>query len=238
MRSTFGNRAKHNGTVRDISINSTCKLLASGGAGDNAIRLWDISNQRCVGELYSHKCMVTGVCFSKTDEHAYFSTDSCGSVLKWDARLEKHAFTFKGLRSDPIGISSLAVSGSQYLSVGYMDGCFQLLDVRKPSEIIFEKFIHSKECRSLDFSPGDKWLLSSSFDCMSHVISVQEGSLLCSSRGHSDKVVQGKWNPSQVQFATCSVDGTVQIHNPRQPLNMAGLEEEKGLLNLASKLSI
>ena len=70
----------------------------------------------------------------------------------------------------------------------------------------------------MDFSPDDKWLLSTSFDCMSHVVSLVDGSVISSSRSHSDKVVQGKWNPLKVQYATCSVDGTVQLYDPRRPL--------------------
>ena len=207
----------HNGTVRDLSISSSGKLLATGGAGDNAVRLWDIKKQRCVGELYSHESMITGVCFRKTDEHAYMSSDSSGHLFTWDARLEKCSSQIKELRPGQVSIASLAVSGSYYVGIGHVDGCFQILDIRN-AKPVFEKFIHSKECRSLDFSPDDKWLLSTSFDCMSHVVSVGDGSLLCSSRGHSDRIVQGKWNPSKVQYATCSVDGTVQVYRPRQPL--------------------
>ncbi|QDZ19649.1 WD40 repeat domain-containing protein [Chloropicon primus] len=210
----------HDGTVRDLSISNSGKLLASGGAGDNAVRLWDIDRQQCVGELFRHESMVTGVGFSKQSEYQYFSGDAAGSLLAWDARSDELSFSWKSLQSGRIGISSLAVSGTHYIGVGYSDGCFQLLDARKSSggEAIFEKFIHSMECRSLDFSPDDAWLLSASFDSMSHVVSVVDGSLISSSRGHSDKVVQGKWNPSKVQFATCCVDGTVKIHEPRQPL--------------------
>ena len=97
------------------------------------------------------------------------------------------------------------------------------MDSRKGlSEPVIQKFVHSLECRSLDFSPCDTWLLSTSFDCMSHVVSIPDGgSLLCSSRGHSDKVVQGRWDPAAVQFATCGVDGTVVLHVPRKELHVA-----------------
>ena len=207
----------HNGTIRDLSMSQNTNLMASGGAGDNGIRLWDVKRQRCVGELYRHEAMVTSVSFSKHRRDAYFSGDKDGVLLSWDARSSEVTSHAKDLRSARTGISSLGVSGGDYLGMGYSDGCFQVLDTRN-WKIVFEKFIHSKECRSLDFSPDDKWLLSTSFDCMSHVVSVVDGSVISSSRSHSDKVVQGKWNPLKVQYATCSVDGTVQLYDPRRPL--------------------
>ena len=207
----------HNGTVRDLSLSESGGLLASGGGGDNGIRLWDVETQRRVGELFSHAGAVTGLCFMGGQEHAYYAADSTGALVGWDSRSEEPTVRFSGLRSEKVGVSSLAAKGN-HLAVGYADGCFQVLDPRRPGPPLFEKFVHSLECRSLDFSPDGSWLLSTSFDCMAHVVLVRDGSLVCSSRGHDDKVVQGEWDPSRVRFATCGVDGTVQMHEPRQPL--------------------
>lgn len=70
---------------------------------------------------------------------------------------------------------------------------------------------HQHQCRSVEYTPDGRWLVTSSFDGTIAYVDVLDGHVEAVLAGHSDRVVQARAHPSQPWMISCSVDKTVRL---------------------------
>ncbi|KAJ1495486.1 hypothetical protein T484DRAFT_1762356, partial [Baffinella frigidus] len=54
---------------------------------------------------------------------------------------------------------------------------------------------HNHQCRSVEYTPDGRWLVTASFDGTVAVVDVRDGQVAAVLAGHADKVVQAEWVP-------------------------------------------
>ena len=76
---------------------------------------------------------------------------------------------------------------------------------------------HSMDCRSVRFSPDSNYLLSGSYDTSISLVNLM-GDLESGQpppysvvADHTDKVIQCRWHPHQLAFASTSADKTASL---------------------------
>lgn len=212
----------HDGTVRDLCFDSNAaEKLLSGGAGDCKLRVWDIAKQSCLSALDGHWSPVVALRKgSANTEHAdsAFSLGADGSILQWDLRVGKAEIGMQGCQMTPSEAppSSLAVNQANQLAVGYADGRCGVLDLRTGKQV-YTLSCHSLDCRSVDFDPSGRWLLTGGFDHTVGIIEAAAGRVAGLWKRHVDKVVQCRWCPHMPGLASSSADKSVKLWIPLAP---------------------
>lgn len=87
---------------------------------------------------------------------------------------------------------------------------------------------HEAECRSVEFCPGGRWVLSSSFDGTVAVVDTPAAAvdpsraLAGKFSRHLDRCTVARASPSTPLLASASADGNVKLWSPAQPPVRAG----------------
>lgn len=192
---------EHNGTVRDLCFlpggglrDRQSQLLVSCGAGEDAVRVWDVERLASTLVIRGQKnvSLYSGAC-SRDSPFLYACGASDGCLRTYDLRIGQlvHEIECDGLevfacRWSPLGI--------QRIYGGLSDGRIVACDGRMG---IIESFlsVHQDECRSLDFDLSGRYLLSCSFDRSLAVVDTETGLLVDQFVGHSDKAITARWHP-------------------------------------------
>ena len=208
----------HSGTVRDLAFLNASRLV-SAGAGDCAIRVWDVAEGRAAPlvVLEGHSDAVWSVDCSGGSERA-LSAAADGCVKYWDLReAYRPVITFEG----PCAACCAAEwpwSLSQHqVAASFGDGLVALFDSRRPNQILCELYCHQQEARSLEFcaaSPSRPDLcVTAAFDGTAavHALALDEdGGFFASSTTaahESNRVVRARWHPRELAFLSCSDTG-------------------------------
>ncbi|XP_062515027.1 WD repeat-containing protein 47-like [Corticium candelabrum] len=211
----------HDGTVRDIAfISSTSLSLLSGGAGNCAIHITDCSQTaQTIGHLIGHTDHVTSL--YPWGEHMVASGSVDQYVRLWDLRA-KQCFLVLGNGSDnhcpSSAVLSVCVSDDNRLLAAALENGQILLYNIQAGRTMATIPVHASECRNVRFAPHTYDVLSASYDS---TLSLTNASpLLSDSRTnlvpycvaqHSDKVIQCRWHPNGIGFASTSADHTVKL---------------------------
>ncbi|XP_059157386.1 WD repeat-containing protein 47-like [Physella acuta] len=202
--------AFHDGTIRDLvfmqDVTNRSSLLISGGAGDCKIYVTDCETGAPIRAMSGH----TG--------HIY-SLHTWGGCMFVSGSQDKTSRFWDLRASSPITVVP-APSGSPYASVcvdpsgrlmvsGHEDGVVMLYDIRG-AKVVQSFQPHIGECRSARFSNNAYYLLTVAYDNRI-VITDLHGDLLRPLPSvlvgeHKDKVIQGRWHPTQFAFVTSSAD--------------------------------
>ncbi|XP_060535838.1 WD repeat-containing protein 47 isoform X4 [Cylas formicarius] len=211
----------HDGTVRDIcfledTMNKS-SLLISGGAGDCKIYVTDCATGTPFQALSGH----TGHILSLyTWGGAMFVSGSHDKTVRfWDLRTRGCVnmvtpITQPGTRQGS-PVASLCVDPSGRLLVsGHEDSSCVLYDIRGGRNVQCFK-PHSADIRSIRFSPSAYYLLSGGYD-NKLVLTDLQGDLTLPLPSvvvaqHSDKVISGRWHPSEFSFLSTSADKTATL---------------------------
>lgn len=210
----------HDGTVRDLCFiedsGNKSSLLISGGAGDCKIYVTDIATGTAFQALSGH----TGHILSLyTWGGAMFVSGSQDrSVRFWDLRTRGcvNVITPVATSTKPgSAVASVSVDPSGRLLVsGHEDSLCCLYDIRG-SRTIQAFRPHSADVRSIRFSPSAYYLLSAGYD-NKLVLTDLQGDLTQPLPSvvvaeHEDKVISGRWHPSQFSFISTSADKTCTL---------------------------
>jgi len=198
----------HTGTVRALDFGQQGSLLATGGAGDCALRLWDVGSSVCISTLQGHTGHVYSLRLAQ-DGVTMASGGYDGTVRLWDLRSPNPA----SCKVIQVGqkVSSVAINpNSSLVAVGYADASKDghyvgMLDIRAEG-IVSEYNSHTEECRSLDFSPGGRWLLTGGSDNLVTIVDVQRHVVASTFKRHADKVTAVRWHPTTPAFLSSSAD--------------------------------
>ncbi|XP_063591789.1 WD repeat-containing protein 47-like isoform X3 [Penaeus indicus] len=205
----------HDGTVRDMCFiedsSNKSSLLISGGAGDCKIYVTDCATGTPFQALSGH----TGHILSLyTWGGAMFVSGSQDRTVRfWDLRTRGcvNVITPAATPTKPgAPVASLCVDPSGRLLVtGHEDSVCSLYDVRG-SRCIQAFRPHSSDVRSIRFSPSAYYLLTAGYD-NKLVLTDLQGDLTLPLPSvvvaeHQDKVISGRWHPSDFSFISTSAD--------------------------------
>ncbi|XP_044270806.1 WD repeat-containing protein 47 isoform X5 [Tribolium madens] len=211
----------HDGTIRDLCFledtSNKSSLLISGGAGDCKIYVTDCATGTPFQALSGH----TGHILSLyTWGGAMFVSGSHDKTIRfWDLRTRGCVnmvtpCTVPGSRQGS-PVASLCVDPSGRLLVsGHEDSSCVLYDIRGGRSVQCFK-PHSADVRSIRFSPSAYYLLSAGYD-NKLVLTDLQGDLTLPLPSvvvaqHQDKVISGRWHPSEFSFLSTSADKTATL---------------------------
>merc|ERR1711871_306227 len=138
-------------------------LVGTGTGGDsNALRIWDVRGQECVGVLDGHNGAVKSISFS---ENGYFvatgSEDGCVKI--WDMRKLKCTATIESMKdAGPINAVTFDYSGT-YLAMGCSNR-IEVTVVKDWSNTLTTLTKQTKPIKGLAWGPNASFLASASMD--------------------------------------------------------------------------
>ncbi|CAF3439761.1 unnamed protein product [Rotaria sp. Silwood1] len=209
----------HNGTIRDvIFMHDNLKddsILLSGGAGDCKVYVTDVKKQTPIKSYSGHQGHIYSL--FAWDACSFVSGSQDGTSRLWDIR-QPNCVNVIAPRPSNSAVSAVAVDNSgQLLAAGYEDASCLLYDLRGKRVVqVYQP--HSNEIRSVRFSVHSYYLLTASYD-KKVVMTSLSGDLtkplvLSSVAAHTDKIIQARWHPNEMSFATTSADRTCLVWAP------------------------
>ncbi|XP_065162384.1 WD repeat-containing protein 47 isoform X4 [Atheta coriaria] len=211
----------HDGTIRDLCFledtSNKSSLLISGGAGDCKIYVTDCATGTPFQALSGHTGHVLSL---NTWGGAMFVSGSHDKTVRfWDLRTRGCVnlvtpVTVPGTRQgSPVAAICVDPSGRLLVS-GHEDSSCVLYDIRGGRNIQCFK-PHSADVRSIRFSPSAYYLLSGGYD-NKLVLTDLQGDLTLPLPSvvvaqHQDKVISGRWHPSEFSFLSTSADKTATL---------------------------
>lgn len=210
----------HDGTVRDVCFieegSNKTSLLVSGGAGDCKIYVTDCSTATPFQALSGH----TGAILSLYNwgGQIFCSGSQDKTIRFWDLRTRGCVDVITPLTSNAStksAVTSVCVDPSGRLMVcGHEDAAIVLYDIRGQRQVQSMKS-HTADVRSVRFSPAAYYLLSGGYDNrlvltdLQGDLSMPLPSVVVAT--HQDKVISGRWHPSEFTFLSTSADKTAVL---------------------------
>ncbi|NMG05524.1 NB-ARC domain-containing protein [Brasilonema sp. UFV-L1] len=196
----------HTGWVCSVAFSPDGKTLAS-GSSDRTLKLWDISNGRCLKTLLGHTRWVRSVAFSP-DGTILASCGGDNTLKLWDVREGQCLKTWRGHSG---WLWSVAFSPDGYtLASASEDKTVKLWDVRT-GECLKTFEGHTSWVQSVAFSPDGQILASGSCDQTVRCWDVSTGECLNTFWGHASWVQSVAFSPDGKALASGSCDQTVKL---------------------------
>ncbi|GFG33805.1 hypothetical protein Cfor_03505 [Coptotermes formosanus] len=212
----------HDGTVRDLCFledaSNKSSLLISGGAGDCKIYVTDCATGTPFQALSGHSGHVLTL---YNWGGAMFVSGSLDKTVRfWDLRTRGCVnmvtpATAPGSRVGGSPVAAVCVDPSGRLLVsGHEDSSCVLFDIRGGRNVQCFK-PHSSDVRSIRFSPSAYYLLTGGYD-NKLVLTDLQGDLTMPLPSvvvaqHQDKVISGRWHPTEFSFLSTSADKTATL---------------------------
>ncbi|XP_066992089.2 WD repeat-containing protein 47 isoform X1 [Anabrus simplex] len=210
----------HDGTVRDLCFledtTNKSSLLISGGAGDCKIYVTDCATGTPFQALSGHSGHVLSL--YNWGGAMFVSGSQDKTVRFWDLRTRGCVnmvtpATAPGNRGSPVAAVCVDPSGRLLVS-GHEDSSCVLYDIRGGRTVQCFK-PHSADVRSIRFSPSAYYLLTGGYDSKL-VLTDLQGDLTMPLPSvvvaqHQDKVISGRWHPTEFSFLSTSADKTATL---------------------------
>ncbi|XP_026831157.1 WD repeat-containing protein 47 isoform X1 [Ooceraea biroi] len=217
----------HDGTVRDLCFledtSNKSSLLISGGAGDCKIYVTDCATGTPFQALSGHSGHV--LTLYNWGGAMFVSGSQDKTVRFWDLRTRGCVnmvtpATVPGSRhliplqvGSPVAALCVDPSGRLLVS-GHEDSSCVLFDIRGGRTVQCFK-PHAADIRSIRFSPSAYYLLTAGYD-NKLVLTDLQGDLTMPLPSvvvaqHQDKVISGRWHPTEFSFLSTSADKTATL---------------------------
>ncbi|XP_014240283.1 WD repeat-containing protein 47 isoform X3 [Cimex lectularius] len=211
----------HDGTVRDVCFledaSNKSSLLISGGAGDCKIYVTDCATGQAYQALSGHAGHVLSL--YNWGGAMFVSGSQDRTVRFWDLRTRGCVNVVTPVTSPQSrqgnAVAAVCVDPSGRLLVsGHEDSACVLYDIRGGRSLQCFK-PHTSDVRSIRFSPSAYYLLTAGYD-NKLVLTDLQGDLTTSLPSvvvaqHSDKVISGRWHPTEFSFLSTSADKTATL---------------------------
>ncbi|XP_024873555.1 WD repeat-containing protein 47 isoform X4 [Temnothorax curvispinosus] len=211
----------HDGTVRDLCFledtSNKSSLLISGGAGDCKIYVTDCTTGTPFQALSGHSGHV--LTLYNWGGAMFVSGSQDKTVRFWDLRTRScvNMVTPATVPGSRVGspVAALCVDPSGRLLVsGHEDSSCVLFDIRGGRTVQCFK-PHAADIRSIRFSPSAYYLLTAGYD-NKLVLTDLQGDLTMPLPSvvvaqHQDKVISGRWHPTEFSFLSTSADKTATL---------------------------
>ncbi|XP_032681473.1 WD repeat-containing protein 47 isoform X7 [Odontomachus brunneus] len=211
----------HDGTVRDLCFledtSNKSSLLISGGAGDCKIYVTDCATGTPFQALSGHSGHV--LTLYNWGGAMFVSGSQDKTVRFWDLRTRGcvNMVTPATVPGSRVGspVAALCVDPSGRLLVsGHEDSSCVLFDIRGGRTVQCFK-PHAADIRSIRFSPSAYYLLTAGYD-NKLVLTDLQGDLTMPLPSvvvaqHQDKVISGRWHPTEFSFLSTSADKTATL---------------------------
>ncbi|XP_076245380.1 WD repeat-containing protein 47 isoform X4 [Calliopsis andreniformis] len=211
----------HDGTVRDLCFledtSNKSSLLISGGAGDCKIYVTDCATGTPFQALSGHSGHV--LTLYNWGGAMFVSGSQDKTVRFWDLRTRGcvNMVTPATVPGSRVGspVAALCVDPSGRLLVsGHEDSSCVLFDIRGGRTVQCFK-PHAADIRSIRFSPSAYYLLTGGYD-NKLVLTDLQGDLTMPLPSvvvaqHQDKVISGRWHPTEFSFLSTSADKTATL---------------------------
>ncbi|XP_014297647.2 WD repeat-containing protein 47 isoform X2 [Microplitis demolitor] len=211
----------HDGTVRDLCFledtSNKSSLLISGGAGDCKIYVTDCATGTPFQALSGHSGHV--LTLYNWGGAMFVSGSQDKTVRFWDLRTRGCVnmvtpATVPGSRvGSPVAAVCVDPSGRLLVS-GHEDSSCVLFDIRGGRTVQCFK-PHAADIRSIRFSPSAYYLLTGGYDNKLVLTDLQRDLTLplpsVVVAQHQDKVISGRWHPTEFSFLSTSADKTATL---------------------------
>uniref|UniRef100_A0A2H8TTJ3 WD repeat-containing protein 47 n=1 Tax=Melanaphis sacchari TaxID=742174 RepID=A0A2H8TTJ3_9HEMI len=213
--------AMHDGTVRDVCFiedtSNRSSLLISGGAGDCKIYVTDCETGQPYQALSGHSGHI--LTLYNWGGAMFVSGSHDRTVRFWDLRTRGCVnvvtpnTSMASRQGSPVAAVCVEPSGRLLVS-GHEDSACVLYDIRGSRSLQCFK-PHSADVRSLRFSPSAYYLLTGGYD-NKLVLTDLQGDLTTTLPSvvvaqHQDKVISGRWHPTDFSFLSTSADKTTTL---------------------------
>jgi len=201
--------AHHNGNAINVSFSPNGRTLASAGARDNTIRLWDLATGKEQGVLAGHTSPVTSVSFSP-DGRTLASGSRDNTIRLWDLATGKEQAVLAGHTDLLTNVVSFSPDGRTLASAGAWDKTIRLWDLATGKE----KAVlagHTEPVTSVSFSPDGRTLASASWDKTIRLWDLATGKAKGVLAGHTDPVESVSFSPDGRTLASSSWDKTTRL---------------------------
>lgn len=211
----------HDGTVRDVCFledtSNKSSLLISGGAGDCKIYVTDCATGQAYQALSGHSGHVLSL--YNWGSAMFVSGSQDRTVRFWDLRTRgcvnviTPATSPSSRQGSPVAAVCVEPSGRLLVS-GHEDASCVMYDIRGGRSLQCFK-PHTADVRSIRFSPSAYYLLTAGYDNRL-VLTDLQGDLTTALPSvvvaqHQDKVISGRWHPTEFSFLSTSADKTATL---------------------------
>jgi WD40 repeat protein/serine/threonine protein kinase len=180
---------------------------ALSGSGDRMVRLWDLSNGKCMRIFDGHTKEVTSVALSADGRHVLSGSRS-NRLRLWEVASGRCVCTFEGHTGD---VYSVALSGDgRYALSGSYDKTARLWDLSSGSCIrVFEG--HTGPVTSVALSWDGQYVVSGSGDRTARLWELSSGTCIHIFEGHASVVTSVALSCDGRHVASGSYDKTVRL---------------------------
>lgn len=195
--------------------------IATGGAGDFAIRLWDTATGKTNATLKGHTGVITALIYSPDGKRLY-SASADKTIRIWNLADKKQLFKLDQHRSV---VTSLALNlEGTLLASGGADNIIRIWRTHDASEL--RSLIgHVGAITGLAYSPGGNLLASVGADGITKIWDPSTRSdPLRTLSGHTGQLMAVAFSPNHKFLATAGADATIRIWNMNNGSEMRALQ--------------
>jgi len=79
----IGNMSGHGDVVSTLMRHQDKLSVIASGSYDGQIKIWNLTNRKCLRTVQAHNSMVRAMCISRLNSNHFFSVDSNSNIKKW-----------------------------------------------------------------------------------------------------------------------------------------------------------